>query len=554
MDFLYRNIHMEQKKWEVSTQITIEEDINIPELKGDCLTLLLKDSTLHIEETRVGRDQVICKGSLQYQILYETGNGCLEQLCGSIPFEESMNVNGAMPGELAAATGVVEDFKISMINTRKIALQSVVMLHVHMHQLAEEEWTDDVANAGPGLEKLWEEKDILQLCQKKTDVFRVKEEVELPGGYPAVQNLLWKQVSLSELEYRPMDDKISLKGELSCFFLYIGQGAAQPVKWLQKKVPFHGMIECSACKHDTNVSALPTLNSYTVEVRQDLDGEDRVFFVEAVLDLQIRVYSEEHVAILKDIYSTEQEMSLENKVVHAPVLHLAQDGKCKIKQSHRLKEGSPKAIQILQTCGTVFPDRTAWEEGKLMLSGSVHGQILYLGGEESMPYAVSECEIPYSMEMEGYDFGPGIGAAIEKNISRKDISEGAGGHASRNGIQTGACGKPTILVEPRLEQLETQLVDSEEMELKGIVAFSVLVFDEEAHSCIGSGEAKPLDKVKFAALPGMVMCFAEADMPLWEYGKRYYMPVGEIKKLNGMTGDTLKAGEGVLLVKGAREG
>lgn len=42
MDFLYRNIHMEQKKWDASTQITIEEDINIPELKGDCMSMLLK--------------------------------------------------------------------------------------------------------------------------------------------------------------------------------------------------------------------------------------------------------------------------------------------------------------------------------------------------------------------------------------------------------------------------------------------------------------------------------------------------------------------------------
>ena len=39
MDFLYRNIHMEQKKWDASTQITIEEDINIPELKGDCMSM-----------------------------------------------------------------------------------------------------------------------------------------------------------------------------------------------------------------------------------------------------------------------------------------------------------------------------------------------------------------------------------------------------------------------------------------------------------------------------------------------------------------------------------
>ena len=53
MDFLYRSIHMEQKKWETSTQMTIEEDMNVPDAKGDCLAILLKDAALIVDETRV---------------------------------------------------------------------------------------------------------------------------------------------------------------------------------------------------------------------------------------------------------------------------------------------------------------------------------------------------------------------------------------------------------------------------------------------------------------------------------------------------------------------
>ncbi len=532
MDFLYRNIHMEQKKWDASTQITIEEDINIPELKGDCMSMLLKDATLSIDETRVGRDQVVLKGALQYQILYETEGGQLEQLSGTLPFEEIINVSGTTPGELAGARGIIEDFKVSMINTRKIAIQSVVMLYAYMHQLLEEEWTDDVVNAGTDLEKLFESREVLQLCQKKSDVFRVKEELELPGGYPAVQNLLWKHVSLGDMEARPMEGKVSLKGELNCFFIYTAQGAGQAMKMVNKKVPFHGMIECSICQSDMSVSVLPTLNQCTVEVKPDFDGEDRILYLEAALDLQIRIYSQEKIALLQDMYSTSQEITLEEKTVQAPVLHLAGDGKCKLKYSHRLKEGTPRAVQMLHSCGTVFPDREVWENDKLSLMGSVRVQMLYMTGEEEMPYAISECDVPYTLEMESSN---AMGTATD--------GEAFGGAMPQ---------KPTIMIEPRLEQLEAQLVDSEEMEVKGILAFSVLVFDSEKQQCIGRAECRPLDTAKFAALPSMVMCFAEKDTPLWEYGKRYYMPVEEIKRLNNMSGDCLKAGSGMLLVKGAR--
>lgn len=517
MDFLYRNIHMEQKKWETAAQMTIEEDVNVPDAKGDCLSILLKNTTLHVDETRAGRDQVVVKGNLQYQILYETGEGGrLEQLTGNLPFEEVINVNGATPGDLAMAKGVIEDFKVAMINTRKIAIQSVVMLHVCMHQLLEEEWTDNIVNCGNDVERRFETKNVMQLCQKKSDVFRVKEEIELPGGYPAIQNLLWKHVSLGDLEARPMDGKVSLKGELNCYFIYQAQGASQAIKMLTKKVPFHGLIECSGCQGDMIANVMPVLNQCTIEIKADFDGEDRVLFLEAVLDLQIRIYADEKISLLQDIYGTCQEIEPEVKTVQAPVLHVTGEGKCKLRQSHRLKEGTPKALQILHTCGTVFRDGESWENGKLNMMGSVLFQILYLTGDEEMPYAVTECMVPYTMEMEGVE----------------------------------TTEKPVILVEPRIEQAESSLVDSEEMELKGIVAFNVLVFGSKSYQCVGSIQCKPLDTAKFAALPAMVMCFADQDTPLWEYGKRYYMPVEEMKRLNNMTADVLKAGESMLLVKG----
>ena len=524
MDFLYRNIHMEQKKWETATQMTIEEDINVPDVKGDCMAILLKKAALHVDETRVGRDQVVVKGNLEYQVLYETGNGGrLEQMTGNIPFEEVLNVNGATLGDLAIAKGVIEDFKVSMINTRKIALQSVVMLYVNMHQLVEEEWTDEIVNCENDMEKRFETKDVMQLCQKKSDVYRVKEELELPGGYPAMQNILWKHVSLGELETRPMDGKVSLKGELNCYFIYTAQGVTQAAKMLTKKVPFHGLVECSGCQNDMTVSIMPMLSQYTAEIRPDSEGEDRILYLEAVLDLQIRIYSEEKIALLQDIYSISQEVMPEEKVVHAPVLNIVSEGKSKLRQTHRLKEGDSRALQILHTCGTIFPDREQWENGKLNLMGSVQFQILYLTGEEEMPYAVTECMVPYAMEMEGA------------------VPEGANME------------KPDIFIEPRIEQIDTSLVDSEEMEVKAIVAFAVLVISSEKETCVGNAQCKPLDTAKFASLPGMVVCFADEDTPLWEYGKRYYMPVEEMKRLNNLTGDTLKAGENMLLVKGARE-
>ena len=519
MDFLYRNIHMEQKKWEATSQITIEEDINVPDVKGDCMSILLKDATLRVDETRVGRDQVVVKGALNYQILYLAGTK-LEELCGALDFEEVINVAGAVPGDLASAKGVIEDFKVSMINTRKLAIQSVVMLHIVNYQQMEEVWTEDIINCGNGVQKKCEAKNVLQLVQKKTDVFRVKEELELPGGYPSIQKILWKRITLGDFETRPMDGRMSLKGELCCNIIYVGQGQNQAIKLVSKKVPFHGMIECSGCDNDMHVSVIPVLHQYALEIKKDLDGEDRILFLDAPLDVQIRIYAPEKVNLLKDVYSTKEEMMPEEKTTYAPVLYLAGEGKCKLKQTHTLKEGTPFVTQVLHTLGHIYPDREIWEEGKLHMMGSVEMQILYATGEEEMPYAVTECMVPYTLEM-------------ESGITEQSLED-----------------KPIVLIEPRLEQVETMQIDSRELEIKGVVSCSVLVVGANQDACLGDVRIEPIDTAKYALIPSVVVCFAEEDTPLWEYGKRYYMPVEDMKKLNNISADVLKAGEKMMLVKG----
>ncbi|MCD8378872.1 MAG: DUF3794 domain-containing protein, partial [Lachnospiraceae bacterium] len=485
-----------------------------------CMEILLKDAYLVTEEIRTGRDQVTVKGSVAYQILYAGEEpGRLEVLMGSLPFDEMLHVDGAMPGEMANAKGQIEDFRVSMINTRKIAIQSVLCLQAWCLKAQSEDWCSD-AKGGETLEKQQVLQEIPQLINRKQDVYRIREEVEIPGGWPSVQTLLWQRVSVGELEARPMDGKISLKGELNCFFIYIGQGMAQPVKMLEKQVPFHGTVDCGGCNTDMRVSCLAALTSESVEVKQDEDGEDRVFYLEAVLDLQLRVYEDVQVQVLKDVYSTSAETEVTMKELRRPVIALAGEGRQRFRQTYRLKEGSPLMVQILHTMAQVLPQKAVWTDNHALLRGSLEYQILYQTGEEQTPYCVCQCSVPYEISLEG---------TPEQSLAD---------HAA------------VVLTQARVEEAKAELKDSEELELKGAVAFDVLALGEETDTCVGDILLKPLDTEKYALLPGMVLCFAEKDTDLFTYGKQYYTSVEEIKSLNHLSENLVHAGEKVFLVKG----
>ncbi|MCD8379986.1 MAG: hypothetical protein LUC95_06675, partial [Lachnospiraceae bacterium] len=63
MDLLYRSVQSEHKAWEAAIQLTMEEDVNVPEAKADCMEILLKDAYLVTEEIRTGREQGTVRGS-----------------------------------------------------------------------------------------------------------------------------------------------------------------------------------------------------------------------------------------------------------------------------------------------------------------------------------------------------------------------------------------------------------------------------------------------------------------------------------------------------------
>ena len=72
MDLIKKNIHMDRVRAEAVSQLTLEDDMNIPENKPDVSSLNLEKGSIVIEEVRPGTDMVMIKGNLSFSLLYHT--------------------------------------------------------------------------------------------------------------------------------------------------------------------------------------------------------------------------------------------------------------------------------------------------------------------------------------------------------------------------------------------------------------------------------------------------------------------------------------------------
>ncbi len=514
MELIKRNIHMDRIKTEAVTQFTLEDDVNIPESKPDVNALNLEKGELVVEEIRPGNDAVNVRGYLTYVILYHTleEGSSLIVLEGRLPFEEKVNLRGVTPTDNVTVNGVVEDLTVSMINSRKLNIQSLITMMAKVEELYDEE----IPVAVHGDEKVEYRRMPLELAQiaiSKNDIFRLKEEITLPSNYPNIFQLLWNNISLGDVDFKMMGEKITFSGDVHIFLLYEGEGEDHPVRSYEATIPFSGALECHGCREGMLPDIRYSLGQKELTVRPDFDGEERCVGLEMVLDFAIRAYEEEKQEIISDIYGVSNEIETVTHKAELRRLLSKVTGKTKVTDHVHVKAGN--VLQLLHSEGTVTLEQQTTVENGIMLQGSLNIKMMYITGEDEAPYSCAQAQIPYQYTLEVPDISP----------------------------------EDTDAVRAEVEQIQVTMLDGEEMDVKAVLCFSTVVFQTMPMELISQVSVAPLDMAKMSNLPGMVVYVVREGDNLWNIGKKYYMPVDTLRRLNGLESDEVKQGQKLLIVK-----
>ena len=72
MELIKKNIHMDRIKCQSTAQVTLEEDINVPDNKPDVGGIILHKAVIQIEEVKPTEDHVSVRGRLLFSVLYQT--------------------------------------------------------------------------------------------------------------------------------------------------------------------------------------------------------------------------------------------------------------------------------------------------------------------------------------------------------------------------------------------------------------------------------------------------------------------------------------------------
>ncbi len=103
-------------------------------------------------------------------------------------------MDGLLAEELVQARWNLEDMTIGMINARKLSIQAVACFELFVEELYEEQVPVNLAEAPreTGIECWQKMLDTAGIAVSKKDIFRIREELELPQSCPNIGSLVWE--------------------------------------------------------------------------------------------------------------------------------------------------------------------------------------------------------------------------------------------------------------------------------------------------------------------------------------------------------------------------
>ena len=516
------------------SQITLDDDYNVPDYRPDIVKVLKEKGELHFDEVKAAAGAAWLKGRLVFRVLYRSDqeNGKISCLKGEIPFQEKLNMDGVQEYDVIQASGEIEDLTIGVIHSRKISVRAVILLKTEEPQEKEDELCVGI-EADDGCEKRYRNTNILQLLCMKRDQCRQKSEITLPSSKPNVQEILWKSLEIRNLDTKMGQDGVKLSGEVLISVLYQEEEETDRVQWYETVIPLDCGVECDAGTEADiiyKVKARPA--SMELEVKPDYDGEERVLVLELVMNLDIRVWKEQEISMLEDVYSLKKEIIPVCTGVTLHHISVKNDSQCRLNEQMELAESQEKILQICSCEGTVHLESTELTEQGVRAEGILVTELLYITTDDQMPIGSAREIYPFEQLIEI----PQQTARTERNKPEElEALE------RKNKLQTE--------LDCRISQLSAVMLDQDHVEIKAVIGLNLLAFEQEQIDNITDTCEEPLDMEQLQKRPGLVGYIAKDGDSLWSIAKENHTTVEDILRDNHRTDEDLRRGEKILIVK-----
>lgn len=353
----------------------IEGDVIIPDIKPDVETVIYVDALPVIDNYIVNSGQITLTGNCEFNILYVSEKLPHEiiRISTSIPFKNSFAVPDLTPESIVDVRILPVKVSSLILNGRKLSVSSELEAKIKISNKEEITYIEEVENTET-IKQLKSNQVIPVFVNSTKNHSTIKDTAMLQTNQPTIKDILKYDCTIEKEENVISDGKILIKADLNIKIYYTSE-KSEEINLFETILPFSSFIDVKDINENDTCKIINTLKNLSIKLLPDSDELLRVVEFDATIDTLAKVFHNQDVEIIEDIYSTETDLLPEKgKVCYEVNMPLLSEN---ITLRGTISIPEDENIKILESMGRIKNITSETQNSSELLTGIIDVTVIY---------------------------------------------------------------------------------------------------------------------------------------------------------------------------------
>ena len=515
-DLIMKNIFLNKKVGSQKTQILLEGDIIVPDVKPDMASILQTQSDIFIEKTNVLQDKINFMGKLNIQILYlaKSNENKICSINHVSQIDDFINIDNINPQMFCDLKANINKIDYKMLNDRKINFKAVINITAEVQEEYQKEIISGIKNVSES--QLLKKKYLVnKLMDMRFDRFVIKDEINLISSKPNINEILETDINIVQKDIKISEGKVNVSGELVLKILYLPhENYDFPIEVFEHEINFNGAFDVPKAKDFMFCDVDLFVQDKYIQAKANQDGENRLIDIEIYVGANIKLNTQDEFEILEDAYLINKKLDIKYEEINFQNMVCKNKMQTQIKEIIQLEKKCPDILQILKINACPKIDDSHIINDNLIVEGIICVNVFYLTKDENALLNSFDTILPFKQTIEMRGALPDM--ETDMNI--------------------------------KLGYLNFNLLSHNEIELKILLDINASIEEEEKLKVITNINFDDMDKEILENSPSMIVYIAQKNDTLWQIAKRYNVEIDDLKQVNDLENE-INPGQKLLIVK-----
>ena len=516
-ELIKQKLVLDQSIGEELSQILLEGDIIVPDIKPDMAVILQADAKLVIDRTEILADKVNFVGRLYIQVLYLARGE--EKQVQSISLvsgvDDFIHIDGITGDTRIDVRPDIVSLDFRMINDRKVGYKAIAQIHLKAESTQAFEIVVDIDGL-PHNQQLKTNLTLNKSIAHKSDRFVIKDSISVPQGKSNIREILQLNTEIGNQDVRVQNGRVNIFGDLLVTTLYKGFDEDSIIEFMEHEIPFNGHIEITDCREDMFADCVFSLSEQHIHLAADEDGEERLIEIEVTVSANCKVSATMDIEILEDAHIVNKHLDIARAPVKYHKLVCRNKNQSTVKEIVSLGEDCPDILQIFRIKGKAATDDIKILSDKVVVEGVIEADILYIAESDDMPLHSHKAMIPFRQ-------------IIETKGAAPDML-----------VNLATC----------VEHIGFNMLSGREVETRFLISFNANVTSAVEASMITDIVVGDMDRAVLEGMPSIILYVVQNGDSLWKIAKDYNTSISELSAVNDIENpEKIAVGQKLLIIK-----